>query len=276
MRVKLFLSVCIASFIAVGFVFVDKEPDYGAFKQPSSAIEEWTSLEEGDLLTSLQSEKGAFLSHINFDRSQIEAALAEEDMPIVEFVLGIDEAGSLTFFVNSQFNGSDKTYNSGTTELKSKMQQFDKESYYKRNEQLPKKSREHIIDLDAAIEMIERWEKSGDSEKIGALVTDNGERLLSLSYNREVFESLLKVKAVSSVSVFTALNEDNDLTLVSIGRDINGNVLIPDRTNPKTKDYLMLDFSKPCPPTCFPPPPPPCNSTNCSGTCIDGACIGGD
>lgn len=214
-------------------------------------IERWQLIDMEEISSSLYNEELQLLKSITLTKSQIEILLSDPSKEQIELELAIDETGAFQFIINKAVVAGNHSFLSELEDFKEGLKTFDQDVYLTTNETLDPKALEHLIALAPAIEEIENWQSANQSQLVEAFYVNKGTRIRSLSYNREVLEAILAQEHVTSVTSFLALNNEGQISLVSIARDSEENLMIYPTTH--KSGVAIFNFLHPCPPFCDPP-----------------------
>ena len=265
------LSISLVAIICIT-VFLAMSPSPNKAEAITAKIERWNNLDRSLIINAVKNVQGETLKSFTFSRAEAEKLLTIDNQADVVYNLAIDQQGSFSFILNSQLVLNESSFGSETPELMKALTYFNSLDYRMSHKQISKDALEHLIDVAPAIKEIERWEMAYDQDLSDAFFTENGMRIRSLSYSSEVLKELLKQSKLESITSFLAINDQDGISLVTMGRDHSGKLMLPNKESNDSFKNSIFNFVAMCPPIC---PPPRCdNNGECGeGTeCRDGRC----
>ncbi len=265
MKTKILLSLGVLGVTLLGFLSLgDKDLDKEK-RLAEEAISRWLNLDDEAVLDGLYNMEGEMLMSASFTNHTLTSLLETSEWPALRFDLAVNHSGKIGFVVDGK-SSTYASYESNLIDFEIGIKGFDPVVYRNQHNGLSSAEMEHLIGYDAALEMIKRWEVATDEQRIESLVTENGQRLNSLSFNKEVFEGLAN-SGTSEIGLILGLNDDFKARLIVVGLDDKGGMLLNDGITTNA----VYDFSRPCPPTCYEN-----YCEGCTGVCIFGICFSDD
>lgn len=213
-------------------------------------VERWRSLNDLQMTEALENDFGQIVKSVSLTRQDIEWLLLHSDSPLITFKPAINASGSFELVVNDFITTSIHSFDSRLTDLENKLSGFKKNEYKLNHENLSPKAKEHLMELQPTIDELERWENATVEERIDAFKANNGDRLRSLRFNKEVLQELISFDELVQTTSFFAISDKNQISMVTMGIDTNGNLMIPQTGIKSSVEYGIFQYVQLCPPFC--------------------------
>lgn len=248
MKNKLLMSLGLLLIAALG-VSVAKLEMTKTKETLTAKIERWQSLNRDELLSKLQNDQGMYLNSVSLTREDLQAILDDPNRQKVDFHLAVNQNGKFQFVLTREIESFNTAYGTEVEALRTASASSDKTANDQNTISMKPEAKEHLMDIGLAVEEIEKWQKATPTERLNALYTKEGERLRSFSFNKAVFGQLLQHKELASATSFIALNEDMKLRFITIGRNTQGGLILP-QANSTGEVGFIFQYIHPCPSTC--------------------------